>query len=135
MARPAAAAGAESRGTEEGDAIYRVALALTIASGGMVAAFQLVEEMPPLTAVPALLALVGVVGRAPIIAAWAATATWVLLIPMAPGVGIAAPMAMGVLCLAFAVGPDRMARWVRTDWSGRDREDPDAAAGWIEERP
>jgi hypothetical protein len=135
MARPAAAAGAESRGTEEGDAIYGAALSFTIASGGMVAAFQIAEEIPPLIAAPALLALVGVVGRAPVIAAWAGTATWALLVPMAPGVAIAAPMAMGVLCLAFAVGPDRMAEWLRSDWSGRDRGDPDDGAGWIEDRP
>jgi hypothetical protein len=38
---------------------------------------------------------------------------------------------MTVLCLALALGPDRIVDWLRDEWTGR--EDRDEPVGWIEE--
>jgi hypothetical protein len=56
----------------------------------------------------------------------------VLLLPAASGEGLLVPLTMIVLCLAVAVGPDRLLSWMARDaapGSAPRVED----RGWIEE--
>jgi hypothetical protein len=59
---------------------------------------------------------------------------WAALLPSANGEALLAPIAMIVLCLAIAIGPDRLSSWVGRDGSGSARTGPEAEEGWIEER-
>ena len=119
--------------SEEGDAVYGVVMAVSAASGGMIAMFAAVHGNLPLTAAPTIVLLVALARRTVPVAAWAGLATWALIIPMADGIAILAPATMGLLCLAFAVGPDRLLEWVQRDWTGREEDDATLAVGWIED--
>lgn len=119
-------------GSDEGAAAVRVVMAVTAASGAMLGLLQVVDETPPVVLAPALLLLVALaLGNMPV-AAWAAGAVWAVMLPLAAGIAILAPILMLVICLAIAVGPDRAIAWIRDDWSGRDAVSA-ATSGWIEE--
>ena len=133
MTTPVATIRARPGGSEEGDAVYRAVMAVTAASGAMIAAFAVPLGDIPLTAVPTLVVLVAMGRHLPAVAAWAGVALWVLVLPMAQGIGVVAPATMGVVCLAFAIGPDRLLDWVRDEWIGREDEAVTLPAGWIED--
>jgi Zn-dependent protease with chaperone function len=120
-------------GSEEGAAITGVVLAVSAASGGMLALIQSVNGTPAVAAVPTLLLLGALLLHAPSVAAWSALGVWVAILPLADGVAILAPMLMIGLCLALAVGPERLVDWVRDEWSGRESETDGAVAAWIED--
>jgi hypothetical protein len=120
-------------GSEEADAVYGVVMAITAASGVMIALFDITNGRPPLTAVPTAVLLVALVRRSVPLAAWAGVATWAVIAPLGDGVALFAPAIMGVACLAFAVGPGRLLDWVHDEWVGRDEADAPLAAGWIED--
>jgi hypothetical protein len=119
-------------GSEEGDALYGAVMAVTAATGGMLALFDGAGHELPLTAAPAIVMLVAVAGRKVTAGAWAAVAVWVLVLPLAPGLAILAPVSMILVCAAFAIGPGRLIDWVRDDWIGGDQGSA-LDAGWIED--
>lgn len=132
MAVPLAATRARHQRSEEADALYGVVVALTAASGGMIAAFGALAGNLPIILLPTGALLVGLVRRLPPLTAWSGVLVWAMVLPMAPGVAILAPVMMGVACLAFAIGPDRLLDWVHDEWIGRMGDEP-VEVGWIEE--
>ena len=58
---------------------------------------------------------------------------WATLLPSAHGEALLAPLAMMVLCLAIAIGPDRLVSWVGRNVAVRHVVDEPQPAGWIEE--
>jgi len=120
-------------GSEEADAVYGVVMAITAASGAMIALFDVANGRLPVTAVPTAVLLVALARRSVPLAAWAGVATWAIIAPLGQGVALLAPATMAVACLAFAVGPGRLLDWVRDEWVGRDEDDATLAAGWIED--
>ena len=133
MASPVAAIGSRAQRSEEGDALYRVVMAITAASGGMIAIFAVAQGDVPLTAAPTLVLLIALLRRTPDLAAWSGVVLWALVLPMGHGIGILAPAAMAVVCLAFAIGPERLLDWVRDEWIGREDGAVTHPAGWIED--
>jgi hypothetical protein len=134
MAIPAAATGARPRRSEEADALHGVVMALTAACGGMIAAFQALDGTLPIILLPTLGLLAGLVRPAPRLSGWSGLATWAAVLPLAPGLAFLAPALMGIVCLAFAIGPDRLIDWVHDEWIGRMGDEP-VEVGWIEEEP
>jgi len=108
-------------------------MALSAASGGMVSAIEVAHGSLALVAVPTFVLLGALAVRSATFSGYAAAALWILIVPMAHGVAILAPLMMVVLCLAFAVGPERLADWVRDEWTGRESTDPPDDAAWIED--
>ena len=133
MATPMATTRPRSSGSEEGDAVYRAVMAVTAVSGAMIGLFALPVGDLPLTIVPAAVLLVAMSRGIPVVAAWAGVALWLLVMPMARGIGILAPATMTVVCLAFAIGPDRLLEWVRDEWIGREGDAVTLPTGWIED--
>ena len=131
MALPAMAA--RTHHSEEADAVYGVVMAVTAASGAMIAMFDLVNGRLPMTAAPTVVLLAALARRSVPLAAWAGVVTWAVTAPLGDGIAILAPATMAVACMAFAVGPDRMLDWVRDEWIGRDDDDATAAVGWIDD--
>ena len=135
MANPMAAAPARPRRSDQADAAYGAVMAVTAAAGGMLAVFDAVEGTLPFTAAPTIALLVAMAHRSTTAAAWSGVVVWVLVLGMASGLAVLAPILMAVLCLGFAVGPDRLLDWIRDEWAGRREESP-VEIGWIEdERP
>ena len=132
MAKPMTATRPRPRRSEESDAVYGVVMAVTAASGGMIAVFDAVEGTLPLTAAPTIVLLAALAQRSTVVSAWSGVVVWVLVLGMASGLAILAPILMASLCLAFAVGPDRLLDWVRDEWIGHEENDSDEV-GWIEE--
>ena len=120
-------------GSEEADAVHGVVMAITAASGVMIALFDVANGRLPLTAAPTAVLLVALARRSAPLAAWAGVATWAVIAPLGDGVALLAPAIMAVACLAFAVGPGRLLDWVHEEWVGREEDDPTLAAGWIED--
>jgi hypothetical protein len=117
--------------SEEAAAAARLVLALSIAVGGMAAVMGAVSGNPiVLVALPALALAVAVARGAVPLAGWAGAAVWAALLPSADGEALLAPIAMIVLCLAIAIGPDRLSSWVGRDLAGSGARSPE---GWIEE--
>jgi len=140
MASPVAASPAERPRSEEVDAAYGAVMAVTAASGAMIAIFAVVEGSLPFTAAPTLVLLAGMARRSTIVSAWSGAAVWGPMLGMASGLAVVAPLLMIVLCVGFAVGPDRLLDWVRDEWAGREsgeRAGRDSHArtdqGWIED--
>jgi hypothetical protein len=132
MAKPMTATHPGARRSEESDAVYGVVMAVTATSGAMIAVFDVVEGTLPLIAAPTIVLLAALAQRSTVVSAWAGVAVWVLVLGKASGLAVLAPILMAGLCLAFAVGPDRLLDWIRDEWIGRE-EDPRAEVGWIEE--
>ena len=84
-------------------------------------------------ALPVLVLLLAIVRGAISIAGWAGVAVWATLLPSAHGEALLAPIAMMVLCLAIAIGPDRLGSWVGRNVAVRHVVDEPQPAGWIEE--
>jgi hypothetical protein len=132
MAKPMTATRPRTRRSEESDAVYGVVMAVTAASGGMIAVFDAVEGTLPLTAAPTIVLLAALAQRSTVASAWSGFVVWALVLGKASGLAVLAPILMAGLCLAFAVGPDRLLDWIRDEWIGRDADEP-AEVGWIEE--
>ncbi len=124
---------------EDAEAAVRALFGLTAGVGGFAAVFAFASGQLPLTAVPTLaLAVCLVAGVSVVLAAYAAASVWLVLIPGAPGEAILVPLAMIGLCLAVAVGPDRLLSWIARDAAPGSSTDAAAGAvevGWIEEEP
>lgn len=133
MATSMATTRGRAQRSEEADALNRVVMAITAASGAMIATFAVAQGDVPLTAAPTLVLLIALLRRTPAVAAWSALVLWALVLPMAHGIGILAPAAMAVVCLAFAIGPERLLDWVRDEWIGREDDAVTHPAGWIED--
>ena len=134
MAKPMTATRPRTRRSEESDAVYGVVMAVTAASGGMIAVFDAVDGTLPLTAAPTIVLLAALVQRSTVASAWSGVVLWALVLGRASGLAVLAPILMAGLCLAFAVGPDRLLDWVRDEWTGREEDNP-SEVGWIEEDP
>jgi len=132
MATPEAATGVRPERSEEANALYGVVMALTAASGGMIAAFAAIGGDTPLILLPTIALVVCLSRRAPSEAAWSGLLVWAMVLLMAPGIAMLAPALMGMACLAFAVGPDRLLDWFRDEWIGRVGDEP-VEVGWIED--
>ena len=132
MANPVAVSPARRQRGDDADAAYRAVMAVTAASCAMIAVFDLVAGSLAFTAAPTVILLVGVARGSSIVSGWSGVAVWGAVLGMASGLAVVAPLLMIVLCLAFAVGPDRLLDWVRDEWNGREsRARP--AQGWIED--
>jgi len=119
--------------SEEAAAGARVVLGLTIGVGAMAAAMGAATEEPIVViAAPTLMLLVALVGGRVSMAGWAGIAVWATLLPSAHDEALLAPLAMIVLCLAIAIGPERMLSWIGRDAVGH-RADDRHPQGWIEE--
>ena len=117
--------------SEEGEAAERVVIFVTAAVGAMVTVFESVVAMPLLVALATLALAATMALRARKLAPWAAMAVWATLLLRTEGWAILPPLLMIVLCLALAVGPDRLLDWVGEEWVGRrKRQEP---GGWIED--
>ncbi len=132
MATPAVATAGRRQRSEEADALHGVVMAVTGASGGMIAAFEALGGNLPIILLPTMGLLTGLARREAALTAWSAVLIWAMVLSMAPGSAILAPALMGVTCLAFAVGPDRLVDWVHDEWVGRMGEEP-VDVGWIQE--
>jgi hypothetical protein len=118
--------------SEEGEAAERVVIFLSVAVGGMLTVLESAVELPMLVAIATLWLAATLVLRAVDVAPWAALVLWATILPRTEGWALVPPLMMIVLCLALAVGPDRLLDWVRDEWNGRADGEPQA--GWIEER-
>jgi len=129
------AAGQRTAYGEDAEAAVRALFALTAGVGGFAAAIATATGQLPFTALPTLAILGCLLVRAPVVvAAYAAASVWLVLLPGAPGEAMLVPGTMIALCVAIAVGPDRLFAWLARDAApGTGREVPDE--GWIEEEP
>jgi hypothetical protein len=128
-----AAIRADSARSEEGAAAFGAVMALSAASGGMISVIELTHGSLGLVVVPTLVLVGALAARNATLSGYAAAALWILIVPMAHGVAVLAPLMMVVLCLASAVGPERLADWVRDEWTGRESGEPTDEAAWIED--
>ena len=126
-----ASSAARSR-SEEADALYGVVMAVSAASGGMIATFAAVQGELAIILPPTLGLVAALLRHAHLVAAWSGVLVWAVILLMAPGIAIVAPMLMVLLCLTFAIGPDRMLTWIRDEWTGRMGDEP-VEVGWIED--
>ena len=85
-------------------------------------------------ALPGLLIVALLARGSTVPAAYIGAAAWTLLLPHAPGVALAVPLALSVGCLAIAIGPERLLDWVGEDFGGRARPG-EASTGWFEDDP
>ena len=133
--RQPTAAGPRTAYGEDAEAAVRALFGLTAGVGGFAAVIALVADQLPLTAVPTLV-LIGclLVGAPVVVAAYGAASVWLVLLPAAPGEALLVPLTMIVLCLAVAVGPDRLLSWLARD-AAPASEGGRADEGWIEEEP
>ena len=115
-------------------AAARIVLGLTVAVGGMAALIGWGNEASIVViALPVLVLVAAVVRGAVSVAGWAGVAVWATLLPSAHGEALLAPIAMIVLCLAIAIGPERLGSWIGRNVSGRRDSEESQPAGWIEE--
>ena len=120
--------------SEEAVAAARVVLGLTIGVGLMAAAMGAATQAPIVViALPTLVLLVAVARGIVPLAGWAGVAVWTVLLPSAHDEALLAPLAMIVLCLAIAIGPERMLSWIGRDVVGRAEVESRRPEGWIEE--
>jgi hypothetical protein len=120
--------------SDEAVAAARVVLGLTLGVGGMAALMGWGSDEPIVViALPALVLAIAIVRAIVPLAGWAGVAVWATLLPYAHGEAVLAPIAMIVLCMAIAIGPDRLASWVGRNVAGRHGPDERRPEGWIEE--
>ena len=118
--------------SEEGAAAYSAVLLISVAVGGLLTLFESVHAFPLLVAVATLALAVTLVAGAEPAQPWAAALLWATILVGTQGMALVPPLMMIVLCLALALGPDRLLEWIRDDWGGRSAAEP--PSGWIEER-
>ena len=119
--------------SEDAEAVVRALFGLSAGVGGFAAAGAASTGQLPLIAVPTLALLGCLLMGAPIVAAASAAASiWLTLLPTVSGEGLLVPVTMMVLCLAIAVGPDRLLAWAARD-AAPGSGPPVTEEGWIEE--
>jgi hypothetical protein len=120
--------------SEETAAAARVVLALTIAVGGLAGTIGIVTGQPmALIAIPSGILLIAILVRAVVPAGWAGAAVWAGILPAAHAEAMVGPLVMIAVCLAIAVGPERLASLVARDFRGRRTTHDAPDTGWIEE--
>jgi hypothetical protein len=130
---------------EDTQALARFVFGLTLGVGTMAAVIAALSGQPMVViAVPTmLLAVVLHRWRGDTLphpaGGYAAAVVWLVLATAARGDTFVVPLAMAAICLAFAIGPERVAAWLGRQWLRAGRE-PDvtgagtsSTAGWIEE--
>lgn len=131
--RPLMATGPRTAYGEDAAAVVRALFGLTAGVGAFAAAGAASTGQLPLIVVPTLALLCSLVLRTPIVlAASAAASVWLILLPMVSGEGLLVPAMMLALCLAIAVGPDRLLSWLASD-AAPALDPPAPGGGWIEE--
>lgn len=118
---------------EDAEAVVRAALGLTVGVGAVSAAASAASGELPLMAAPILVLTGCLLARAVAMAAYAAAAAWLLILPVAPGEALLVPGTMIVVCLAIALGPERLFTWMVRDATPEYRPAAPADDGWIEE--
>ena len=113
----------------------RAMFGLTAGVGTLAAAMAAVTGQLPLIGLPTVVLLGWLVVGAPLAgAAYAGAAVWLVLAPTAHGEALIAPLAMALLCIAAALGPERVLAWLSSDAAPTlDRVGDDY--GWIEDEP
>ena len=127
------ATGRRTAYSEDAEAVVRALFGLTAGVGVFAIAGAVSAGQAPLIAIPTL-ALLGclLLGASIAPAASAAAGTWLILLPSVSGEGLLVPVTMIVVCIAIAVGPDRLLAWVARDATPTPVA-PVADVGWIEE--
>ena len=117
---------------EETTAATRAVLALSLGVGAMAAGGSaLIGDPLVLVGVPTLAVAAAVARGAMTPAAYAAACLWLMFVMRVQGEAVLVPIAMAVICLGVALGPDRLEAWFSDT---REPEPPGAAEeGWIEE--
>ena len=134
--RPHATTGRRTVYGEDAEAAIRALLGLTIAVGGLLSLMAVATDGVPWTALSTLVLLGLLVGRAPIEwAAWAALSVWLMLLPSTPLEALIAPLSMIAICLAVALGPERLLSWLSRDVTASPPSSAGAQEGWIEDEP
>ncbi len=120
--------------SEEAVAGARVVLGLTVAVGllGGTIGFAGGSALGLILA-PSVVLLVAIARRLRALAGWAGAGMWAILVPMADGEGMIGPLLMIVLCVAIAIGADRLMNLVARDFQAGGEADATQRAGWIEE--
>jgi len=118
---------------EDAEAAVRAVLGLTAGVGGLSAAVAAATDQVPFTALPTLVLVACLLGGSAsiLVAAYAAASVWLILAPAASGEALLVPVAMIVLCLSIALGPERLLSWLARD--AAPTADRAAGEGWIEE--
>ncbi len=118
---------------EETTAATCAVLALSLGVGAMAAGGSaLIGDPLVLAGIPALALAAAIARGATTPAAYAAAALWIVLLLRVQGEALLVPLAMAVICLAIAVGSDRLEMWLsRAHEAEGSRE---VGQGWIEER-
>ena len=120
--------------SEEAAAAARVVLGLTVAVGGLAALIGWGnDDSIAVIALPVLVLVIAIMRGAVSVAGWAGVAVWATLLPSAHGEALLAPIAMMVLCLSVAIGPDRLGSWVGRNVAVRHDAEETQPTGWIEE--
>ena len=116
---------------EDAETVVRAIFALTAGVGGMLTGIAVAGDQLPLIALPTTVLIGCLCFDRLSVAAYVAAGVWLALAPAASGEALLAPLSMILLCLAIAVGPDRLVGWLARDATpvGRALED----AGWIED--
>ena len=131
-----AATGRRSRApaSEEAAAAARVVVGVTIGVGGLASLIGLASgEQIALIGLPTLAVVAAVVrGSVPAIG-WASAAVWAFLLPHAHEEALVAPLAMIVLSLGIAIGPERLLGWLGRDVARHATPEARPGDGWIEE--
>jgi hypothetical protein len=118
---------------EDAEAVVRALFGLTAGVGAFATAGAVSTGELPLIAIPTLALLGSLLLRTSIVvAASAAASVWLILLPMVSGEGLLVPAMMLVMCVAIAVGPDRMLAWAASD-AAPALDPPAPGGGWIEE--
>lgn len=129
--RTALARGRVAR-SEEGAAAESVVLLVSVVVGGMLTVFESITEVPLLVAFATLGLAVTLALRLERAQPWAAALLWATILIRTEGMALIPPLMMIVVCVALAVGFDRILDWARDDWAGK-HTDEEPRAGWIEE--
>jgi hypothetical protein len=123
-----------ARASEEVVAVARVVVAGTIGVGAMAAAIGISTGEPiALIGVPTLILGIAVLRGWITLIGWSSTAIWAVLLPHAREEALVAPLAMIVLSLGIAIGPDRLLAWLGRDVAAARELEHGTDDGWIEE--
>ena len=95
-------------------------------------ASALIGDALVVVGIPTLALAAAIARGATVPGAYAAASLWLAFLPRVQGEALLVPLAMAVICLAVAVGPERLEAW----FSGEREPDgfPQVDQGWIEER-
>jgi hypothetical protein len=118
--------------SEEGAAARSVVLLVSVVVGALITLFESIDAVPIGVAMATLALALALAARTDAIQPWVAALLWATLLVGAEGLGVVPPAMMVSVCVALALGPDRVLEWAAEDWGGRATPEPES--GWIEER-